>query len=162
MTRIRSYTVIEMMVVMLVSSLSIGIAYTCYTIFTNHYLSYKKHSDELAEYIVMDKLLTKDISSCGKMEKTNDGILCLYKKKKVQYEFHETYVLRRAEIIDTFHVYPLGEPVFKRLGKKENIPGALLEEVSFDTKYKDERLYFYYKKQYGVDVLMSMEEADKQ
>lgn len=162
MNRIRSYTVIEMMVVMLISSLGIGIAYTCYTIFSNHYLSYKKHSDELAEYILMDKLITKDVSASSRVEKISEGIVCRYKKKNVQYEFYQNYVLRRAEIIDTFHIQSTGEPVFKRLGKTENIPGALLEEISFDTKYKDERLYFYYKKQYGADLLMGMEEADKQ
>jgi hypothetical protein len=162
MSRIRSYTVIELLVVMIISSLSIGITYTCYTIFSGHYLSFKKRSDELANYILLDKLLTKDISASKKVGKTSDGINCVLQKKNIQYEFYDTYILRKDLIVDTFPILTAETPVFKRFGKTENIPGALIEEISMEVLYKDEKLYFYYRKKYGADMLMSMEEADKQ
>ncbi len=161
MSRIKSYTVIEMMVVMLISALSIGIAYTCYTIFSNHYLSYKKRSDELAAYVLLDKLLTKDISVSKKVEKTTEGINCVLKKETIKYEFYNGYILRRSTILDTFRIETTATPVCKRVGLVENIPGALIDEMSMEALYKGEKLYFYYKKRYGADVLMSMEDAYK-
>jgi hypothetical protein len=162
MNRIKSYTVIEMLVVMLISSLSIGITYTCYTIFSNHYLTYKKSSDELANYILLDKLLTKDISASKKTEKTPEGICCIFQKENICYEFYDSYILRKGIDTDTFSMIAAESPVFKRLGKIENIPGALIQEINLVAVYKGEKLYFYYSKNYGANILMIMEESDKQ
>ncbi len=158
MNRVKSYTVIEMLVVMLISSLSIGITYTCYTIFSNHYLSYKKRSDELANYILLDKLMTKDVSVSAKVEKTSLGMNCISKNGTIGYEFYDQYILRRSTIVDTFYVVMSQPVVFKRMGKTENIPGALVEEIGMETIYKEEKLYFYYKKNYGADVLIRFDD----
>lgn len=148
-----------MLVVMLISSLSITITYTCYTIFSNHYLSYKKRSDELANYILLDKLLAKDVSSSSRVEKTGLGMNCISKKENIGYEFYDQYVLRRSTIVDTFYIKAVQIPVFKMMGKTENIPGALVEEISLETVYKEEKLYFYYKKEYGADVLIQFDDS---
>lgn len=162
MTRIRSYTIIEMLVVMLISAMSIVITYTCYSIFSNHYLSYKKNSDVLANYILFDKLVTKDISACSKVVKTQEGMVCEFKQNAVYYEFSPTYVIRRSTIIDTFHIAAFVDPEFKKMDKILSVPGTLIEEMTFEAIYKEEKLFFYYKKNYGADLLMSIEEADKQ
>ncbi len=109
-----------MLVVMLISALSITITYTCYTIFSNHYLSYKKNSDELANYILFDKLMTKDVSMCRKIEKTTLGITCIYKKERIDYEFYDTYIVRKCTIVDTFFVVSFQPIVFKSMGEMEN------------------------------------------
>jgi hypothetical protein len=158
MARIKSYTVIEMLVVMLISALSIGITYTCYMIFSNHYTQYKKNSDELAEYILADRLLTKDIASSRYVRKTIDGIVCEYKKEKIYYDFSENAVVRKSTIIDTFHIAMTGIPVCKYAGQEEHLPNALLEEVFIYSKHHDEPLEFYYRKLYGADLLMNIEE----
>lgn len=161
MRRIRSYTVIEMLVVMLISSLGIGIAYTCYTIFSHQYLAYKKGSDELADYILLDRLITTDISKCKRMNKTTEGIECVFSESTVRYEFYEEYVLRRNSATDTFYVQTMGSVIGKRMNKEENIPGTMLDALHFEAAYKKEKMMFLYQKNYGADILMSMEELDK-
>ncbi len=144
----------EMLVVMLVSSLTITISYTCYTIFSNHYLQYKKNSDELAQYILLDKLLTKDISASKMINRSSEGIECIKRVERIQYKFLPNYVLRRGAITDTFFVTEETPVVYKNQGAIENIPGALVDEVSVTLLYKEEKLYFYYKKEYGADILI--------
>jgi len=161
MRRIKSYTIIEMLVVMLISALSIGITYTCYILVTKQYLSYKKNSDELAQVFLMDKLLTRDIAGSKKIERTSEGLQCYFQREIISYEFTDSYVLRHAAIVDTFHISIPEETSFKWFDKIENIPGNLVDEVSFAATYKEEKINFYYKKQYGADVLMTMEEVNK-
>jgi len=143
-----------MLVVMLVSSLSIGISYTCYTLFSNHYLQYKKNSDELADYILVDKLLTRDISEAKKVTRQPNGIVCIKRKESIQYDFTSSYVLRRGIVVDTFFVKESSPLVCKRKGQLENIPEALIDEIELEVVYKEEKLYFYYDKEYGADVLI--------
>lgn len=144
----------EMLVVMLVSSLTITISYTCYAIFSNHYLQYKKNADELSRYILLDKLLTKDISASKSVIRTSEGIECVKKEERIQYEFLPAYVLRRGTLTDTFFVTEETPMVFKNQGTLENIPGALVDEVSMELLFKEEKLYFYYRKEYGADQLI--------
>jgi hypothetical protein len=158
MKRLRSYTVIEMLVVMMISTMSIVITYTCYTIFSNHYLSYKKRSDELATHVVFDRLFAKDISTAKAVQKTAEGVACISKKERIQYEFYEDYILRRGTMPDTFKIRSSSQVSLKKQGKEEYIPGELVDEIIMGIIYKEEKLYFYYKKNYGADVLMSREE----
>jgi len=153
-TKLKSYTIIEMLVVMLVSALSIGITYSCYTIVSNQYSHYKKKSEKLAQLILLDKLLSKDFSSSRKVERTTEGVVCIMPKETIRYEFHENYMLRRGQIVDTFRMQEVKEIVAKRIGNIENIPEKLVDELEFKVVYEGENLYFYHKKKYGADVLM--------
>jgi len=152
--RIKSYTVIEMLVVMLVSAISIGITYSCYTIVSKQYSSYKKKSEELSRFILLDRLLCKDFSECKKVQRTQEGIDCISTDKVIKYGFYENYILRRGEGIDTFRLGIMEDMAAKYATASENIPGNIIDELEVNVVYEQENIYFYHQKKYGADILM--------
>lgn len=159
MNKLKAYTVVEMLVVMIVSTICISITFTSYKIFSNQYYLYKITSDTVASYHTCDKLMTMDFSQALKVERTIKGLLIYKKDKKVEYEFSEKGIIRNDLLIDTFPVYPLSTEMFLG-GKSQYLPGGLIDEFYFECQFREQNLFFHYQKNYGADVWIRLEENE--
>ncbi|MDF2456907.1 MAG: hypothetical protein K0R51_2900 [Cytophagaceae bacterium] len=154
MNKIKAYTVIEMLVVMLISAVSIGITYTTYRIFANQYISYKRNSETIAQYVTLDRLLATDFLKADKVLKTSDGILVKMQTKEVNYKMNEEYVLRYDHsLIDTFRVGGV-EFTYWWNGEQQHLPDRLIDQLKFESNYKEEKLEYVFLKKYGADAWM--------
>lgn len=154
MNKVKAYTVIEMLVVMLISAISIGITYTTYRIFANQYLTYKHNAEDIAQYVVLDRLLSTDFLKSDKVLKTGDGLLIQSKLKEVHYEFREEYVLRRDQsLVDTFKVNPFHVTYWWN-AQEQHLPDRLVDQLKFESNYKEEKLEYVFFKKYGADAWM--------
>jgi prepilin-type N-terminal cleavage/methylation domain-containing protein len=154
MNKVKGYTVIEMLVVMLISAISIGVTYTTYRIFARQYLTYKHNSEDIAQYVLLDRLLSTDFLKSDKVLKTGDGLLIQLKLREVRYEFGEEYILRRDQsLVDTFKIQPTGVSYWWD-GQEQHVPDRLVDQLKFESTYKEEKLDYVFLKKYGADAWM--------
>ena len=157
MNRIKSYTVIELLVVMVISALTISMIYACYRIFSGQYIAYKNSSEEIAQYILLDRLLIQDVSRAERILKSDQGLSMKFNYKEIKYDFTDSSVIRTDKIVDTFNIRPhLVQLNYNDLAK--HIPDQLVDEISFKSIYKEDTLHFLYKKKYAANVLMSIDD----
>lgn len=149
--RLKAFTVIEMLVVMLISTIAIGIAYASYRIVQGQFQTYKKSSSEISDYLVLDKLITKDFLESDKVFRTSSGFEMIFSDKKIAYEEYEGNLLRKSIVVDTFKIQ-LSELNASLKTKSENLPNALIDQVIITCAYKETPIQFLYSKEYGAAV----------
>lgn len=154
MNKIKAVTILELMVVMFISMLVLGIAYQGYMLFFKQFSSFKNSSDKIAEVVLFDRLITGDLNDCKKVVRNEQGVECIYPDKVIQYQFADTYILRkRIAKTDTFY-FDLENIAISFRGEPSHT-GLLVDELVFTDK-KNERLKtFHYIKLYAADVMVN-------
>lgn len=155
MNKLKAYSIIEMMVVMLISMIIIGIAYNGYLFFYKQFLHFQDSSDKVANDYLFNRLMQSDISDCHFILKKSKGMDCHFGGKKIVYEWNESYILRKDNLsLDTFYFHSIKNIAFTIL-EKPSMENQLVDEVIFED-HRDERHYtFRYRKQYGADVFIN-------
>lgn len=155
MNKIKAFSILELIVVMLISMIVMGIAYQGYLLFHKQFLSFKKNADKIADLSLMDRLLHSDISDSRIVLKNSKGIDCIYPDKTIIYEWEDTYALRKdAGLIDTFHLTALEGITFTFLSKPANT-FEMVDELVFIDKTKESQKVFHYLKKYGADIIIN-------
>ncbi len=161
MIKLKAYTVMEVIVVMIISAIVISICYTSFDIISSQYRTYKEHNEKVNRSLLLDVLLNKDFNACEAVKITDEGFECAYRGKKIYYEISETKLIRMEEqVTDTFAVSS-GTITFGFLGKEVSTPGAFVSSLSFTTLEKEMEQHYFYSKEYGADFLMEIERLNK-
>jgi Tfp pilus assembly protein PilE len=100
--QIKAFTIMEITVVMLISAIVIGIAYTAFNIINQSYRSFEHKNDDMAILVRLDELLKKDFNHANTISKTTNGIVVKMITDSVIYDFEPGFILRTSTIIDTF------------------------------------------------------------
>lgn len=154
MRRIAAFTIMEMIIVMLLSSVVFTIAFKSFEIISKHYISYKKNVDEIGDYSLLDRLISTNCLQCKRLEKTADGVLFIYETGRISYVFSQDYILRaQAGILDTFFIEAVSHKV-SYLGKEVLEENMLIDEVNIEGLVKGEVRKFNYSKQYAANEMM--------
>lgn len=149
----------EMVVVMLLTGIVISISFKTFDILTKNYLVFKNNASSISRMALLDRLLTLDITKSKEVRKSEDGFDCLLEENKIQYLVYDEYIVRiQSAVSDTFEI-AASDAVYKFQHKSSAYQGALMDELGFIFTYKGEALHFYYRKNYGADVLMREESA---
>jgi len=168
MKRLKAFTLIELIVALIISGIVISIAATCYQIVYKQYKEYKNVNETLSQAALLNMLLNKDFQNFQYVNKTSDGIefsgfstqQTSNEEQKTVYEFGQQYIIRKYTTIqDTFGVV-LANTSLKFQNKEIENNSTLVDELSFETDVIQENETFHYKKQYGADVLMKLENKE--
>jgi hypothetical protein len=104
--RLPSFTMLELITVLTLSSIIIGIAYTAYEVIYSDFLDYKNTNEEALQTMDFVTVLERDIARCDSAIIQDCGIQFFQKQHIIQYEFNETntvrYLVENTVIIDTF------------------------------------------------------------
>jgi type II secretory pathway component PulJ len=157
--RVKAFTIMEITVAMLISALVIGLAYTCFTIIYQQYHIYNSKQTELMEVDQLNKVLQSDFDKAEMIMQDNDDIVIKNKNGQLSYRIMPAYVLRIANATDTFKVsmqdvtrYFEGKP----LTNQSDLPeGNRMDELSFTIIYHNEKIPYYYIKQYSSQNLIN-------
>ncbi len=154
MNKVKAYSMMELMIVMGISTMVIAIAYTGYTMFYKQYLSFKQNTDRVAEVSLFDRLLVSDFSKSKYVIKKSDAIECVYKDKVIRYKWEDIYILRYDHnLLDTFKIEVNNLKIqFQDKTAEENM---LVDKIVFENGKEDNIRRFYYSKVYGADILMN-------
>jgi hypothetical protein len=160
MNKICAYTIMEMVIVMLLSGIVISISFKSFDILSKSYMDFKGSQDTIAQYATLDRLLTLDFMRCREVRKTEDGLDLIFTGSKIQYTILPDLLLRRqASLTDTFKL--VAENISLKFKKNEcKTEGHLVDEFLFEDNYRQELETYHYTKQYGADILMREEVKD--
>lgn len=161
MNKLKAYTIVEMIVTMLITSVTISIAYSSFRIINGQFGQYKTRSHRNYELVLLDKFMMKDFTNALRIIKNADGYSCQYQDKIINYEFEDSFILRKSNLTDTFKL-KIVEPKFYFMNEEEFVPGSLIDKVEFTGIIEDESLPFLYKKEYGADILLEKETGEDQ
>jgi prepilin-type N-terminal cleavage/methylation domain-containing protein len=158
--RIRAFTLIELVVAMLISSIVVIVAFTGYEIIAGQYVDYRKKSNEITKSFLLNNLLAKDFlnSELALINPNGDLIFKFKATPEVDYQFRENYIIRvfTTTLQDTFFIP--SQNIVKRF-QGDSLTGnrALIDNLSFSAKVLDEKVYYQFAKEYGAGVLMEAE-----
>ncbi|PCJ87267.1 MAG: hypothetical protein COA57_04875 [Flavobacteriales bacterium] len=142
---------------MVISGIVFGISHSAYLIVSKQFYRYKVNSEITGELSLFNTTLTKDFSEAKEIRKSGNGLLMLDKHNLViNYQFESDYITRRVNEVK--HRFSVSSSNLQMLifGKTPSGNG-LIDELSFASKFVDKTLPFHFKKPYGKDVLMELE-----
>lgn len=109
--RLRSFTLMEVVIVMVISVTVLGVAYLAFSIVNRQLLQYRQTTSKINEIMLFSKLVRKDISNAGLVYKTATGFSCKNDSSNVIYEINDSLVLRISLITDSLKINTI-DPVF--------------------------------------------------
>lgn len=155
--KLKAFTLIEVLVTMLLTTIIIGIIYYAYEVVQKQFIHNKTNDEGITQLSMLNYLLEKDFNESAEVIAANNGITFLYNDlKSINYEFDEEYILRNTEnVTDTFKiaVENATQLFLESLVNK----GDLVDRLEMDLKYSKESLYFVYTKEYASDILLQLE-----
>lgn len=151
--KVKAFTIMEITVAMLLAAIVIGITYTAYSIISQSYIAYHNKNEDMAGLVRLDELLKKDFSHADTISKVDNGILCKIDTIGITYEFQPEYTVRHSTIIDTFKLKTADvNTLFENqpITEINNIPEQnRLDELDITVLFHNEKIPYYYHKQYS-------------
>jgi prepilin-type N-terminal cleavage/methylation domain-containing protein len=153
MKKLKAFTLMELLVGMIVSSIVIGFGYSAGTVIYRQFLSYKKAKMEILMTAQFMNVFGNDWYHADVVVVVNDGIEVGTSSKLIRYEFKDTIMLRKTEeICDTFNL------ACKDLRIAMLSPGeSLISAVSFESGVLGEEAQFEFSKKYSAATLLEQE-----
>jgi prepilin-type N-terminal cleavage/methylation domain-containing protein len=155
MNKLKAFTLLELIIVMVLMALVTGIAFQAYQIVSSQYHSYQQNVYRDNELMLFENTLQRDFSSSAYVKKTETGIQCIRPDKTVEYTFAGDYVLRTIDIPDTFHIHAAHDST-SFYAKGNLSQGDFVQKLGFTVNVKEELLPYLFVKEYGADVLMKL------
>ena len=151
--KLRAYTILEVTVAMLLSAVSIAIAYTAFSILNKSYKGFDSRNKELAEFVLADKLLKRDFSEAKRLTRSETGIIMQLDSGIISYDFNEEYILRDQYGLrtDTLHLATI-ERRFTFEQEESNVD-SLVDKVQLNTVAGKEPVSLVYSKMYSAEDL---------
>jgi prepilin-type N-terminal cleavage/methylation domain-containing protein len=158
----KAFTLIELVVAMLISSIVVLTAYETYTITTVQCSDYRKRSTLIGQSYQLNMVLNKDCFDASAIWLNSDSSLIFQSdgSPDITYIFRSNYILRQLTpaVQDTFPFTANGIQVKMEPNNLQN-GISLIDNFSFKIKVFGEYVSIGLKKEYPADILM-METAD--
>jgi prepilin-type N-terminal cleavage/methylation domain-containing protein len=154
MNNIKAYTIMEMMVVMIISSVVVTMSYAVFSrvVLLNQKVGVIYHKNY--NVILFNRLLSADFFNSEKVIKEPYGFSCHYKDHVVSYELNE-YLCRKQDVVsDTLQSLLNTAIEYEYMDSEKKIIKAMV--ISGD--YDQQPLRMLYQKPYGSDLLMKLDE----
>jgi prepilin-type N-terminal cleavage/methylation domain-containing protein len=126
-TKVRAFTIIELIMAMLISSVIISMVYYVYILFNHQFSNYREKVNAIDEYLILQKALRTDMESADAISAPSASeITCsiIREKEMVVYTFSNGYIARSCgDARDTFHIKNSGYEAtyFKETGLVETL-----------------------------------------
>jgi Tfp pilus assembly protein PilE len=151
--RVKAFTIMEITVVMLISAIVIGIAYTAFNIVGQSYRSFQHKNEDIAVLVRLDELLRKDFSRANTVSKTTSGIFIKTATDSVTYAFEPDFTVRTGILTDTFKL-TVQEVVTSFEASPITAINPVTEqdrvdELDFSILFENEKIPYHYNKQYS-------------
>ncbi len=168
-TKLKALTLIDAMVGMIISAMTVAFAITGYQVIYKQFYDYKRMNKVTVDLTQFNSVFKNDFFNAFLIKKNNNGIdidlpvkygqefsNALY-ENQISYQFNQQYVIRKLNNHpDTFFV-SCTNPIAQFLNHEQMQNSGLVDELTFDVALfgKNESLHF--QKQYAADLLMRTE-----
>jgi prepilin-type N-terminal cleavage/methylation domain-containing protein len=155
--QLKAFTLIELVVAMIISSIVVLTAYESYTITTTQCSDYKKKSTLIGQSYQLNMVLTQDCFNASTVWLNNDSSLVFKAdgNPDIAYIFRHNYILRQTDLSvqDTFYFAVNNMQVKMEPNTMQNNM-SLVDDLSFEVNVLGEKVFMRLRKEYGADVLM--------
>jgi prepilin-type N-terminal cleavage/methylation domain-containing protein len=156
--KIRSFSLIEMLVVLILSGIISGIVFFCFFTVTTYEINLSRKLDNVNDATILYSNLTKDIKRCQLLRVDNNFLRCTYSEnsRMVSYEFFPEYVIRKQiDRLDTFACLS-DVPYYTFQGKELIKRKGYADSVSIQIAHADRMLPFTVRKVYDRATLLQI------
>ncbi|MFN6945506.1 MAG: hypothetical protein ACK4ND_11200 [Cytophagaceae bacterium] len=152
---IKAFTIVEVIIVLLLSAVVISISYTALVSVNSRLVKFQKGIKNSETLVTLDRVLSYDLSFCRYSISLNDGMSCVYDDHVVNYSLFEGGVMRTGgEVIDSFFVN-VHSLRFYNLGVEKLVPYQLIDCLSVEYTVDEKSYEVSYSKNYASDVRMT-------
>lgn len=99
--KVKSYTLMEVTIAMLLSAICIGICYSTMQIIERYYIDFQKKHEANDAVISLKQVITRDILKANIVKKSSDGFRCEGDSIIISYLFSDKRILRQLESLKT-------------------------------------------------------------
>ncbi|WP_407427537.1 hypothetical protein [Arcticibacter sp.] len=160
--RVAAYTILEMTIAMLLAAITIGITYTAFSMIGQSYRHFDKDNKEHTSFVLVDKLLQKDIQGAVLVSSTSEGIDIKDSKGNIRYIFTADYILRDQYEVsrDTFYI-PNRD--LRALFENEEVmtEERLVDYIAFFATLNSREFPLVYRKYYSSTELIQLQKLIK-
>lgn len=154
MKRISAFTLMEVIIVMIISMIVVSLTYKTLDIVSMQYRQFSKSRKHIYELSLLETLLTKDFANSEYLKRMNDGVMCKYRDKNVVYTFNDGFIVRsEGTITDTFNIMPR-EIKYYFSDKEVKNTNSYIDKVAF-VYVQEGSKFFIYKKVYAADFFLN-------
>lgn len=160
--RVAAYTILEMTIAMLLAAITIGITYTAFSMIGQSYKRFDKDNEEHASFVLVDKLIQKDIQGAVLVSSTLEGIDIKDSKGNISYIFTADYILRDQYQVsqDTFYIPNHDLSVFFE-NEEVTMEGRPVDHIAFFADLNSLQFPIVYHKQYSATELIQSQQLIK-
>jgi prepilin-type N-terminal cleavage/methylation domain-containing protein len=161
--RIPAFSLIELLVVMVLSSVIVSIIYVIFHTVSIYQLDLSKNQELTGEVATCYFLMKKDFERCKLINASNNRqIVCdgFDVNPTVTYDFSDNYVLRKQHLrTDTFHLSFL-EVIYSWNGMKVNTFPSVVDEMAIQVRSPRDTLNMHFIKEYDASSLLLLTNKD--
>ena len=157
--RLKAYTLTEMIVVMLLTAVVIGMAYSVFQIISKSYTSFNRKNEKVNDAERLEHWLGRDLQRADACLNEKDGLKLLIGLDTVGYTFKDSVVTRTSLRIDSFRVYTANLTLTfggQMLDPKTEQP---VDQVSFELNLEKQRIPEVFYKLYSAEQLIHITHA---
>ncbi len=161
MRKLKSFTLLEMMIALMLTSIIVSISYLSYMIIFKEMSGYKNKSKLISEILQINTNLQADINKSDAVYWKNDALFFFCPQNvEIKYYFRNNFILRESGMVqDTFFISPF-DLQKKFLNNNQTDENAWIEELSFKAVILTKERTFYYKKIYSASDYISNTEEE--
>ncbi len=156
-TKYRCFTVVELIVVMLVSSLVVAAVWRGYVFIKQKTVQITKKSDQYTALIFLDKTIKHDFEIADLIFSNHNNVVCHNLSKEISYYFNKNNIIRISEGHADTLKYEVVDRSMSYVDKNNGINEIPLKELDLTIKLMEKEYTFIYKKKYDSAVLINRE-----
>ena len=151
--KLPAFTLMEVTIAMLIAGIAIAITFTAYRIVSGSYIGFSKKQDELAGFVMLDKLLKQDFLSAKHIVKSQEGLVMEMESGLINYRMDSGFMLRDQFSLrtDTFKLQ-VTSPAFLFETNVVEV-GQSIDQFNFETVVQGQSIPLHYQKIYSAQDL---------
>jgi type II secretory pathway pseudopilin PulG len=158
--RVASFTIIELVMALLISSVVITMVYYSYLLFNNQFSGYQAKSVAMRGYLLLQKSLQIDLEKAEAIESLSESQI-LFRDgltgQTTEYDFSKNAIVRTLDQTrDSFHVKNNG---FSSIPISDSNP--LIGKIVLKVKVGDVSFDAVFQKQYSALEIMKQEQSNE-
>jgi prepilin-type N-terminal cleavage/methylation domain-containing protein len=161
--KLRAFTLMELMVTMVVSSIVIGAIYSGFDIVRKQFSVYQDKNGKVAELLFFNSLINKDIINASSVMRTDIELIMINNNdRKITWVMDEQMIVRRDHLSEETFDLPVRNFECRLQSEEVTRENAYIDEILFDIYLKNDQQQFHFKKNYGTDFLLTAEQTEEE
>lgn len=161
MHKLKAFTLMELLVGMIISSIVIAFAYSAYSLIYKQYVSYRSVKSKVIETMQLHTVMSNDFNNSEYSTFDSNKLKLNTTNNTLTYNFIDSLIIRiDNELSDTFKLVARTiqvKPVFNDVISND----TLINNIQFDVFVFDNTEHFTFTKKYTAQTLMNYEMQNK-